>query len=71
MMDVIAVLLVVVGFAIGWCLRGCHEDEKAAQRIESSCSKRHNRCQSAGDHNSAAGKALPLKWEAPPERAGR
>jgi hypothetical protein len=34
MMDVIAVLLVVVGFAIGWCLRGCHEDEKAAQRIE-------------------------------------
>jgi hypothetical protein len=34
MMDVIAVLLVVVGFAIGWCLRGCHEDEKAVQRIE-------------------------------------
>jgi hypothetical protein len=34
MMDVIAVLLVVVGFAIGWCLRGCHEDEKAAAMAE-------------------------------------
>jgi hypothetical protein len=39
MMDVIAVLLVVVGFAIGWCLRGCHEDEKAAARAEAAAQR--------------------------------
>jgi 3-methyladenine DNA glycosylase AlkD len=39
MMDVIAVLLVVVGFAVGWCLRGCHEDEKAAARAEAAAQR--------------------------------
>jgi hypothetical protein len=38
-MDVLAVLLIAVGVAIGWCLRGCHEEEKAAARAEAAAQR--------------------------------